>query len=525
MSSPYGSSRDSDLVRSYAESVLSSQAAASHLTTPANPKGGRRLSVRAFRLMVVVPTGALLGTLFLARGLEEFGTLARALEEFGVRNRLWDFAFWVLIVSLVELLPVPAWRNLQISVALPLFMAVAFLYDPGLAGAIAFLGSWDPREFKREISLLHTLFNRSQAALSVIAASFVFGAVGGRPMDPLWIALFAALLAVVSDYAVNVALVSMDASLMHGIPARAVMKKLRIGNPLEFLVSYIGLGFLGIMLSRLFLDVGAWAVAAFVMPLLLARQMFFRTRALEEATQELQERQAVLRSLSNRMAEERQDERLQIAGYLHDDLAQLLYRMSLRIDISEKHLTSGNEAAVREELLALRSSKEDAVNAVRALIKDLHRTPIGRGGLAEAIGSYCIDVEKDTDARILTSLEQVEMPAPVQLLCFQIAREAIMNAVKHAHPSLIKVYLEAVDDGARIVVEDDGTGFDPDQGSPEGHFGLAMMRERAQAAGGTFSLHSQPGEGTVITAVFPTSWLESAGQDGQSGAADRDARS
>lgn len=273
---------------------------------------------------------------------------------------------------------------------------------------------------------------------------------------------------------------------------------------MEFLVSYIGLGFLGVMLARFF-ELAGWAVAAFVMPLLLARQMFFRTRALEDAAKQLRDRELVLRALSNRMAEERQDERIQIAGYLHDDLAQLLYRMSLHIDISEKHLGAGDAGKVSTELGSIRETKDRTLKLVRSLIKDLHRSPLGRAGLVEAIGSFCVDLEGDAGIRFLLDLEEVDMPAPIQLLCYQVAREAIMNIVKHAEASTVRVTLRATSDGgARVTIADDGVGFDVEAGSPEGHFGLTMMRERAQISGGSLVIESTPGEGSVVTAEFKT---------------------
>jgi signal transduction histidine kinase len=264
----------------------------------------------------------------------------------------------------------------------------------------------------------------------------------------------------------------------------------------------------------LYVDVGWWAVAAFVMPLLLARQMFFRTRALEEATQELKDREVVLRALSNRMAEERQDERKAIAGYLHDDLAQVLYRMSLHLDISDRHLENQDPVKVKEEITALRSSRDRAMQLVRALIKDLHRSPLGREGLAEALRSYAAEVHKDTGIRIETHLQDAPMAAPVQLLCYHVAREAVMNAVKHAQASTITIRLRPTADGAHLTVSDDGEGFDVDAGEPEGHFGLTMMKERAQVSGGTFSIESAAGEGTTVTAEFPTSWMIEASDEG-----------
>jgi signal transduction histidine kinase len=456
-----------------------------------------------FRLIVVVPVVALL-VLGLARG-----TLASFFDS----GRLLDVVLWTLLIAAVELLPVPTWKSVQVSIGFPLFMAVAFIYIPAVAGAAAFLGASDPRELRREVSALHALFNRSQIALAVFLASLIFHSFGGGVFEwPGWVP--GALLAVLADYAVNAVLVSIDAGLMHHVPARLVLRKLRIGNPWEFLFSYVGLGFLGILLARLQI-VGWWAVAGFVMPLLLARQMFFRTRALEEATRELKDREVILRALSNRMAEERHDERMQIAGYLHDDMAQLIFRISLHIDILKKQLAVGNSSGALSELEAIRLAKERTSDLLRSLIKDLRLSPLGRAGLTEAITVLAREVGKDWNLPVDLRIEQVDMPPPVQLLSYQLVREALTNAAKHAEASRLAVTLEPTPEGVRVTVSDDGKGFDVEQGSPEGHFGLALMRERAQVAGGTLTIDSASERGTTVIAEFPTSWLvESTGSVG-----------
>ena len=452
-----------------------------------------------FRLLVIVPTGLLVGFLLVSR--ETAFSVPRVHFE--------DAAFWTLLVAAVELLPVPAWKSVQLSIGGPLFMAVAFIYRPEVAGLIAFLGASDPREFRREVSPLHALFNRGQIALSTFVASLVFHLLDGTSLS--WPSLIpATILAVLADYVVNVSLVGIDASLMHGVAVRTVLRNLRIGNALEFIASYVGLGFLGVLLARIYQVGEVWAVAVFVLPLLFVRQMFFRTRALEQATKELQDREVVLRALSNRMAEERHDERMQIAGYLHDDLAQVLFRMSLHVDMLNRQLQAGDVEAAHEELASISQARERTSQLIRALIKDLRQSPLGRAGLAEALSSFCAEVDMDWPVAVTHDLHDVDMPAPVQLLCYQVVREAVMNAAKHADATEIHVELEGTPEGARVRVRDNGKGFDPDEGSPEGHFGLTLMRERAQVAGGTFGIESAPGNGTTITAEFPTSWLVDA---------------
>ena len=124
--------------------------------------------------------------------------------------------------------------------------------------------------------------------------------------------------------------------------------------------------------------------------------MFFRTHALEEAHVELKEREEILRDLSNAMAEERADERLQIAGYLHDDLAQVLFRLSLQVDVARKLLDKNDFVDLRQQLEKIRESKQETSDRIRALIRELHRSPLGAKGLAEALESFTDEVGRDS---------------------------------------------------------------------------------------------------------------------------------
>ncbi|MGH2692494.1 MAG: sensor histidine kinase, partial [Actinomycetota bacterium] len=190
------------------------------------------------------------------------------------------------------------------------------------------------------------------------------------------------------------------------------------------------------------------------------------------------------------------------------------YRMALHLDISEKHLEKGDPTKLRGEIVALRTSRDRAMELVRALIRDLHRSPLGREGLTEALNSYAQEVQRDTGVRVETRLQEAPMAPPVQLLCYHVAREAVMNAVKHAEAGTITISLKPTADGARLAVSDDGKGFDVDDGEPEGHYGLTMMKERAQVSGGTFLIESARGQGTTVTADFPTSWLIEPSEQG-----------
>jgi signal transduction histidine kinase len=451
----------------------------------------------AFQVLVIVPT--LLGISLLLAGQSAY-----------LKTVAVELAVWVVVVGMVELLPVPMWRGTHISMGFPLLMAVGFLYRPSAAALVALLAASDPREFRRQISPLRALFNRCQVALSVLAASATFQSLTSIDSKATVSLIGAAMLAAIVDYVVNWSLVAFVAGIDYRMSPVIVIRQMRVGNWREFAVSYLGLAVFGLILAKLFNieEVGFWIVPGYFAPLLLARQMFFRSKALEEAHKELQDREHVLRALSTRMAEERQDERAQIAAYLHDDLAQLLFKLSLQVDITKRHLAAGKVAEAEKTLEEIKDTKGKTSDRIRVLIRDLHRSPLGRAGLEEALHGFISEVGRGSEVRFHTDISEVPLPAPIALLLYHIAREGVMNALKHANASNMWLNVQQLGDNVELVLKDDGAGFDAEAPGPEGHYGLTMMRERATVGGGTFEIQTAAGAGTTITVTFPTLWLQ-----------------
>jgi two-component system NarL family sensor kinase len=104
--------------------------------------------------------------------------------------------------------------------------------------------------------------------------------------------------------------------------------------------------------------------------------------------------------------------------------------------------------------------------------------------------------------RFETLGEHRPLPVQVESGLYRIAREALTNAIQHAQARHITLRLETVPAYVRLVVEDDGRGFDPSQAS-EGHYGLIGINERTRLLGGTLDLCSCPGNGTVLDIRIP----------------------
>lgn len=211
----------------------------------------------------------------------------------------------------------------------------------------------------------------------------------------------------------------------------------------------------------------------------------------------------MLLSLSARIADERRDERLTVAAGLHDEVLPPLYQVHLMGQVLRQDLASGRLLALEDDLPELLRATEYASQAMRVIIRNLRRSSIGAAGLAETLRLLARSLEAESGARIRLELEEVGGSPLVQLLAYQIAREALRNAVRHAQATDILVRLIREEGDMRLVVQDDGCGFSLDSVDGEHHFGLQLMRERVELAGGLMRVDSAPGQGTKIIARLP----------------------
>ncbi|MBI3648361.1 MAG: sensor histidine kinase [Actinobacteria bacterium] len=206
--------------------------------------------------------------------------------------------------------------------------------------------------------------------------------------------------------------------------------------------------------------------------------------------------------MDERIAEERRDERARIAEALHDEVLQTLFNITIRAHVIKEDLRSGRLLDLDDDVPAVLEASERAVEEMRDVIRDLRRSPVGRAGLEDTLILLVKHLHDESGIRFVTTIGAVRAEASVQLLIYQIAREAMMNAVKHSGASTVWLGLSQGGGRIELCVEDDGGGFDPDI-TDERHFGLVLMRERAAAAMGELSIQSRPGEGTTVVVLLP----------------------
>jgi signal transduction histidine kinase len=197
------------------------------------------------------------------------------------------------------------------------------------------------------------------------------------------------------------------------------------------------------------------------------------------------------------------DERERIGKDLHDGIIQSLYAISLSLeDVPELMADDANEAAGRVDR---------AIDNLNAAIADLRQFVVGlrpehvdRTDFIGLLAMLADQVRRDGVIAVDLDLpaERVDLPAHTRGEVLQIAREALSNTARHAGASTARVSLRREDHALRLVLSDDGSGFDRSVAAPVGHHGLANMRDRAEALGGSLDLESDE-TGTTIIVMVP----------------------
>lgn len=471
--------------------TMSARATSRVRTTATSPRGVRAGSGEPWTTHVLTAVLALvLGFVLAAEWDLLYGEMA---------ERWMDLLFWAVLVVAVNVFPVPA-GGVQLNLDMPLLLAVALLYPPVAAAALSLVAAADIREVRKEVSFARALFNRIQVSLSVLVAAAVFEATRAN-LESWPSALLATIIAVGASYATNIVLVSLYTALRKSASWLEVARQLSIGRPVQFLATYLGYGVLALVLVRLFVEVGAWSVVVFLIPLMVARQMLLRGQELGRLATRLRERERLLERLFDRIEDERRDERLRVAADLHDDVLQSLSYLRMLATLLKNNMS--NEDPSWKDAGEVVKTSDICVDALRGVVLSLQSSPLGSGGLIPTLNTLIQDFKLEHGTKIALNFEgAADLREDVQVVMYQVAREALLNALRHANASEICVEVRERSSMASLSVADNGHGFEPDGVDRSSHFGLALMRERVRMASGSLDVASTPGLGTTIEVRF-----------------------
>ena len=207
--------------------------------------------------------------------------------------------------------------------------------------------------------------------------------------------------------------------------------------------------------------------------------------------------------LSHRLLDAQETERSRIAHELHDDIGQQAAALSITLE----HL---NRLSFVQRPLAWQAALEHALDrtrdisdSARNLSHQLHPPLLRLAGIVAALDELAEDFES-SDASVTFSHHDVprEIAQSVELSLFRIAQEAVHNAVRHGHASHVKMILAGNGQNLRLVVSDNGAGFNVSASRGSG-LGLLSICERSRSVGGASTIWSQPGNGTRLEVSIP----------------------
>lgn len=199
-------------------------------------------------------------------------------------------------------------------------------------------------------------------------------------------------------------------------------------------------------------------------------------------------------------------ERTRLARDLHDSVTQTLFSLSLAAESAVAVAGPAVPPALGEQLGRLRELAASALAEMRSLVETLRAADLEADGLAAALRQRVELLRRVHDVPLSLAVR-----GPVRLRdrtlereVFRVATEALSNALQHAEAGRISVTLDTGGDAVRLVVADDGAGFDlAATRRTSRRLGLTSMRERAEALGGVLHVDTAPGAGTRVTLVVP----------------------
>jgi signal transduction histidine kinase len=233
------------------------------------------------------------------------------------------------------------------------------------------------------------------------------------------------------------------------------------------------------------------ALLALALVVLALVGMFVFRPAVRALRQHLAERDQAERQL----LEVADREQKRIAQVLHDGVGQHLIGVSSLVKALGK---DANQDARLDEIGRLLA---EAVDQTRSLARGLHSHTLEMAGLVEALRELAMRTEKIFGITCRVDAGEVaEPPLDVLVHLHNIAREAVANAAKHAHASMIEVSLVEIAGELRLTVRDDGVGIAPQAGTG---MGLQMMRHRAKMIGASLRVAAGEAKGTVVSCTLP----------------------
>lgn len=227
----------------------------------------------------------------------------------------------------------------------------------------------------------------------------------------------------------------------------------------------------------------------------------------KQAEEELRQSREQIQALSRRLVEVEETARRNLARELHDRVGQNLTSLNINLSIIKSAIAAEASQRVEGRLRDSMRLISETMDHVRDVMADLRPAVLDDYGLEAALRWSCAQFGARTGvpAEVQSAGAVPRLPATAEIALFRIVQEALTNVARHARARKVLVALRVVERCLHLTVADDGVGFDPAESSRPGEpttWGMATMRERAEAVGAKWRVESSAGRGTKIIVEF-----------------------
>jgi signal transduction histidine kinase len=234
---------------------------------------------------------------------------------------------------------------------------------------------------------------------------------------------------------------------------------------------------------------------------LLDRKVEERTAALTEEIGERKRAEESLRTLAVQLSDAEEAERTRMAADIHDSIGQSLSVLKLNLGVLAGRL--GDKAQPLPDLVESLHLIDDIVQQVRTFTFRIHPAMLEDLGLIPTLHWFAEQFEAHAGSQVTVSEsgERQTLPVPLRTYLFRAIKELVNNAAKHGRAKVIVVAVHWRSGGIRVVIDDDGSGFDAIEALAPQHrsgLGLAGIRERLRTLDGHLTVESKPGEGARV---------------------------
>ena len=231
-----------------------------------------------------------------------------------------------------------------------------------------------------------------------------------------------------------------------------------------------------------------------------------RRAAAEQEAKDLERlielRTRELSDLSTHLQAFTEKEKAELARNLHDELGGLLTAAKMDLSWMQSRL---KDPPMEQRLSQLGSVLDEAMDLKRRVVEDLRPSLLEHFGLPTALRAHleatCAKAGLDCELEVPDATDA--MPKELAIALFRVVQEGMTNIVRHSGARRVKLAIHPSEDRYRLMLSDDGCGMDLNSARFRWSHGLAGMRHRVRAVGGTFDIESSPSQGTTLRVEIP----------------------